>query len=225
MTKLSNTQLAYLMEATKKYAEALKGTEEEQYLAKRLPPGYVQTYALGLVSEPMPGHEDYRGRIAIPFLRRSSKGVYTVHTIRYRCPAYDCQHKDNDVCHGKKYLNTSGDDPMLYNTVVVQNNHDEVAITEGEFDALVSTYAGLPAVGVPGVKTWDAKFASLFQGYETVYILGDNDDKNGEGRAFAKRVRKDIGANAAVRMMPRGYDVSSFVLEHGSKALMERIKK
>jgi DNA primase len=55
----------------------------------------------------------------------------------------------------------------------------EVAITEGELDAIVATELfGVPAVGVPGATQWDQHGRSwrrLFEGYQRIWILADPD--------------------------------------------------
>src|SRR5690606_22396316 len=74
MPKLSDVQKKFLETATSQYRESLPGSPAEEYLASRgFQPGNtaVGKFRLGYVADPLPGHEMYRGMLAIPYLRRS----------------------------------------------------------------------------------------------------------------------------------------------------------
>lgn len=204
-----------LIEATKRYHERFAGSEAERYLESRgLLGGRVTRYRFGYVDDPVPGHEKYTGMLAIPYLRRSEKDDWTVVSIRFRCIREGCQHYG----HGK-YNTVAGDTPRLYNTTEIVDNHDRIAITEGELDAICSTLSGIPAVGVTGARTWKPHYREVFIGYERVHILADGDDA---GSGMAEEISRQL-PNAIIHRMPPGEDVNSFVLANGADKLRERI--
>lgn len=178
----------------------------------------VQKFRLGYVRDPLPGHEMYRGMMSIPYLRRSAvkiAGKYEWLTVsmRFRC-LEDHEHHG----HGK-YNTEAGDKPRLYNTLSLITSEDVIHVCEGELDAIMAEACGLPAVGVPGVQSWRPYFREPFLGYERVNLLADGDDP---GRMFARTLAQQL-PNARIIPMPDGHDVTSFVLEHGQKALKEKI--
>ena len=96
-----------------------------------------------------------------------------------------------------------------------------IVICEGELDAVVvSGVVGIPAVGVPGVTAWKPHFPKLFTGYDTIYIVGDNDDKAdgaNPGQEFSKRVQSEVSGGVIVTLPP-GMDINEFYLQHGKEA-------
>lgn len=208
MQKLSESQRAYLWDATSRYRESLPGSLGEEYLASRGIPART-TFGLGFVEEPLPGHELYRGCLAIPYMRWSQWRGWSVADIRFR-----------RLDGGKpKYMTMPGSKPRLYNTHALTRYSKDMAITEGELDAVTAELAGVPAVGVPGAQMWKPYFRELFMGYRNVNILADGDEA---GLAFAQQVAKTL-PNARIIPMPDGEDVNSLVLNRGKEALRERI--
>lgn len=67
MTMLSKEQKSFLWDASVKYHEAVDDSPAAAYLERR---GLAQAakFKLGYVAEPLPGHEMYRGMLAIPYL-------------------------------------------------------------------------------------------------------------------------------------------------------------
>jgi len=108
----------------------------------------------------------------------------------------------------------------MYNTLALLQDTATVAITEGELDAITASISGIPAVGIPGATSWQSYFREPFLGYQTVYILADGDDP---GMKFAETVAKTL-PNSKIIPMPDKTDVNSLVVQHGPKALLERIK-
>lgn len=90
-----------------------------------------------------------------------------------------------------------GDPPRLFPQDNLQS--DTVIVCEGEWDALLSTQMGFPAVtGTHGVSTWLGSWNKFFR-RKTVYVCFDNDD---EGRLGALRVAKALGSVAkSVRLV------------------------
>lgn len=216
MQRLSSSQRDYLREATTRYLRALPGSPAEEYLASRgLGDKEVTTrFMLGYVDDPLPGHEMHRGSLAIPYLRWSVGHGWAVVSIRFRC-IKDHEH----VGHGK-YMTQAGDRPRLYNTLALLPQEPNIAITEGELDAISAQLSGVPAVGVPGAESWQPHFREPFLGYETVFVLADGDEP---GMRFANTVAKTL-PNAKVIPMPEGEDVNSIYTKHGAEALGKKLK-
>lgn len=171
-------------------------------------------FRIGYVDDPLTGHEMYRGMLAIPYLRKSHEFGWGVAAIRFGC-LKDHEH----VGHGK-YTSVAGDRPRLYNTMAFWKGAPDIAITEGELDAIAAESCGIRAVGVPGSMLWQRYFRELFVGYRNVYILADGDEA---GTKFANTIAADL-PNARIVPMPKGHDVNSFVLQEGREALKDRLK-
>ncbi|MDM4718424.1 toprim domain-containing protein [Micromonospora sp. WMMA1363] len=184
----------------------------------------VQFFRLGYVGNPLPGHEVYAGKLCIPYITRSGVVSLRFRTLPDPNPDYNPDDPGSPEwlpVDGPKYLSVAGDLPRLFNTCDLDRREPFVCIAEGEFDAMTAHQAGFPAVAVPGVNGWSAWWARCFRGYETVYILCDNDDK-GQGAAFGEKIAAQIG-NSRIVMMPEGHDVNSYVVAEGFAALIEKI--
>jgi hypothetical protein len=170
-------------------------------------------FQLGYVDNPLPGHEQYRGCVAIPYVRWSHEHGWAVVSIRFRC-IRDHEHRG----HGK-YNTVHGDRPRLYNTKALLEGGGRIAITEGEIDAISAEACGIPAVGVAGAQSWQPHFREPFVGYREVLILADGDEA---GLKFANAVARELPC-ARIVSMPPGYDVNSVFVQGGRQALEERI--
>lgn len=215
--KQSATLKTMYQQAVTKYHAALPGSEAGQFLEDRgLPLDKIENFRLGFVSEPEVGHEVYRNRIAIPYMRRSVAGIWSVVDIKFRVvPGLRCA-----VDH-KKYLAMPGSRPRLFNTLDAIKNDDEIAISEGELDAIAASVNGIPCVGAPGATTWQDKFTEIFLGYETVFLLCDGDDA---GMKFGETVAKKL-PNAKIIPMDPGEDVNSMIHLYGVDKILERMGK
>lgn len=201
-----------LEEATQKYSEDLwseKGATGLEYLTNRgLTKEVLESFRIGVVADPLSVHEQYRNRIAFPYLTPSG-----VVNIRFRRIG-----DDPDVA---KYLSIAGDVPRIYNVRALKCLDTRLFICEGETDVIAASMAGLTAVGIPGVSTWnDRVYPRIFRDVD-VCVLPDNDD-SGEGKKLADTIYRSLGG-CDVILMPRGYDVSKYVYEHGPKALREKV--
>jgi DNA primase len=216
--KQSATLKKSLQQAVTKYHAALPESAGAQYLEEErgLPLDKIERFRLGFVSEPQIGHEMFRGRLAIPYLRKSVEGNWSVVDIKFRVvPGVQCYRED------KKYLYPAGAKPRLYNTYDAVTNDDEISISEGELDALTASAYGIPCVGAPGATTWQDHFTEIFLGYETVYILCDGDTA---GMQFGNTVAGKL-PNARVIPMDLGEDVNSTVHKYGVDKILERMGK
>lgn len=203
----SESHKSWLTELAHRYHGALT-PEVRSYLADRaLDQDAVDGALLGLVSDPDPAHEAYRGRLAIPFI--TPTGVVS---MRFRClEDHDC----SDGC--AKYLGVAGAETHLYNVQALHDATTMIGVSEGELDALVATHAGLPTVGCPGASSWKPFYYRLFDDFEYVFVLGDGDTA---GRKWAGGLVPNI-PGAVSRVMPADHDVTSYVMEHGSDAFLE----
>lgn len=224
----SNELRKFLAEATTRYKQSLTGSPAEEYLVSR---GLLNQenakalsrFQIGYVDNPFPGHEMYKGWLAIPYLRKgpTQDGPYkgwSVATIKFRC----IQDHDCSMAHPKmgKYMGHPGANTHLFNTVDIQNSDDEIAICEGELDAICAHLCGIKAVGVPGVKNWKDHYYRLFKGYKTIWIFADGDSW---GEGLAKKLSEKMGDKIRIIKMPDGEDVNSMVLKHGKQALLKGI--
>jgi hypothetical protein len=207
----SDSQKSYLGDLAHRYHETLDEATLSYLAARGIDRGAADGYLLGLVVDPDPVHQQYEGRLSIPFITPTGV-VY----IRFRClEDHDC--KEN--FHGK-YEGVSGETTHLYNVGSLHLPGDTVAITEGELDSLVSSEAGMPAVGVPGATNWKPFYYRLFDDYERVIVVGDGDTA---GREFVATLARNL-PNAIRRPMPEGLDVNSFVLKHGADEYLAYVK-
>lgn len=216
MPKPSITQKAFLMEATSRYHQSLSGSHAEEYLANRGLKGEGLTkYRLGVVDDPLPGHDMYTGWLAIPYLRWSPGQGWAVVAMRFRCL------QDHD--HGKhgKYMAHPGSEVHVFNTLSVLRQDNVMCICEGELDAIAAELIGLHAVGIPGRENWKSHFPRIFKGYEKVFILADGDQA---GKDFAFDVAKTLPMARTINM-PEGHDVNSTIQTYGANAVLSRMGK
>lgn len=200
----------FLDKATDRYA--INVATVEPYLENRgITLKTAIAWRLGYVDEPLPGHEEYEGRLAIPYLTPGGTMM-----MKFRC----IQHEDCKASGCVKYLGEPGEIPRLYGVWNFRHDTPTLYLTEGELDAVVATQAGLRAVGVPGSTQWAEYWTHLFEGYDEVVLLRDGD---AAGRKMGDLVATRL-ANCRTVKMPEGEDVSSFVVKNGEEALRERIK-
>lgn len=205
----NNAQRTFLENATETYYQSLPGSAAVEYLESRgLSGASAMRFRLGYVGVPLVGHEQFRGRLAIPYLTRAG-----VVSLKFRVlPGMD----------GPKYLYQTGTlAKRLYNPLALFDDRPFICVTEGEIDAITAEQAGLPAVGIAGVDNWQPYFRRVFAGYENVFILGDADDK-GQGETFAESLA-NLVPNSKVVLMPEGHDVNSFFVAQGPDALRRKV--
>ena len=204
----SKEQMKSLQEAATRYAENLSD-EAERYLAGRgISRDVAEQFSLGTIVEPHNGHEMYEGWLSIPYI-----------TILGLCVGFKFRRLDD----GKpKYGSPLGQKAHLYNVFDVTVDAPSIVICEGELDAVVlSGLCDIPAVGVPGVAAWKPHFARLFTGFDTVYVIGDNDvkeDGSNPGAEFAKRVVGEL-TNGQIVQLPPGMDINELYLAEGPDAI------
>lgn len=177
----------------------------------------AQYFRLGYVAEPWIGHDEYEGRLSIPYL--TPTGIVG---MKFRAiPELTERQKP-------KYTGLHGIPPRLYNAhAVLDQAGDTAVIVEGEFDAImVQQITGLPSVGVPGVDSWKPYMARVFAGM-TVIMIPDADPPNAQtgdrpGEKLVAKIADSIPGLTVIRL-PEPNDVTSFVVQEGPEALLERI--
>jgi len=203
----SNVQSKLQLEAAQRYAQQIS-PEALAVLAERgISEEVAALYMLGSVVDPMNGHEMQDGWISIPYI-----------TAMNHCVGFKFRRLDD----GKpKYGSPTGQKAHLYNVVDCTILSKHIVVCEGELDTvIVSGVLGIPAVGIPGVQAWKPHFAKLLNGYETVYIVGDNDikeDGSNPGAEFAKRVASEV-LNSVIVTLPPGLDINDYYLAYGAEA-------
>jgi DNA primase len=209
---LSTAQRQYFEQAVSQYQRDLAAdTSARGYLMGRgIGPQAAATYRLGVVRTPLPGHEQYAGRLLIPYLTPAGPV-----NLRFRClKAHVCA---DSGC--PKYLSMDGVSGNLYNVLDLHKDSPFICVAEGELDALTLSMCDLPAVGVPGVKTWQKHFSRCLEDFDVIYAFGDGDDAGGKFSSFLAKE-----ARARPISMPKGMDVNALYLQGGSEALRALIQ-
>lgn len=176
--------------------------------ARGLEPETISRFQLGAVVNPDVLDEPALGKIAIPYLTRNGPAA-----LRFR---------RGPEGQGPKYWQPTGSNITMFNVSELVKHQRWIAVCEGEIDCITAAQAGIPAVGIPGVNAWKEHYSTLFEGYERVIILADNDDK-GQGEEFAKKVAGQVPDPAIIKL-PDGEDVNSFYVKHGAKELRGLLK-
>lgn len=207
MRPLSDSQREALEEATSSYQAQLTGGAAKYLLARGIGKQEADTFRLGVVADPFPGHERFRGFLCIPYLDRNGQPL----AMRFRCLQ---DHAHRDYGHGK-YMGISGEPARVFNVSAIHTAMDEIHVTEGEFDAMVLTKVGLPAVAIPGATSWRPHHRRMLAGFSRVYVWPDGDEAGAE---FAQKVTRSLRSARAVRV-PREKDVTDLYLAGGADAL------
>lgn len=204
---VSNVQSKLLLEAAQRYAQAISPEALVVLDARGISEVTAARFQIGTITEPINGHEMYEGWISIPYITASGS-----------CVGFKFRRLDE----GKpKYGSPTGQKAHLYNVSDVTIMKPYIVVCEGELDTIiVSGELGIPAVGVPGVAAWKPHFPKLFGGYETVYVVGDNDvkeDGSNPGAEFSKRVANEV-MNSTIVTLPPNMDINDYYLVHGASA-------
>lgn len=152
----------------------------------------IDRYLLGYVAEGR-----YRNAISLPYLNPDG----TVRSIRFRYLQPN----------GRKYDNLKGQKVHLYN--VVHTTKPRVWVCEGEFDSLILTQMGYPAVGVPGVSSFKPDWKYLFVNCEQVSLVFDSDEAGEKGaQRLASILGEVVQGDLRLIRLPEGLDVTDCYL-------------
>ena len=212
---LSSSLKAAQTAATERYKEALTplhgpNPHWDYLLDRGLREETILTNRLGVVHDPNVEHQRYEGMIAIPYL--DAKGEDTL-AMRFRC----IEDHDHRAMHHGKYNSLAGSPSRLYNVRSIRGARDVIHLAEGEFDAMILTQEGFPAVAAPGANSWKPHHTIMLGGFEKVYIWGDPDDA---GMQFAQKILASLPESAEMVQLKNG-DVTDTYLSGGREALEE----
>ena len=204
--RLSSSQKNFLLQATQRYAAKIE-LAEEYLLSRHLSVEEARVFHLGVVDDPLPGHETYVGRLAIPYITPSG-----VVDIRFR----GMYNED------PKYMGLVGAKTTMFNTQACFVADKYICVTEGEFDCIMMSVKTLhPTIGIPGANNWKPHYAKILDDFDTVIVLADGD---AAGLEFGKKISRELG-NVNIVSMPEGEDVNSMMIKQGSSWIDERIGK
>ena len=204
--RLSSSQKNFLLQATQRYAAKIE-LAEEYLLSRQLSVEEAKVFHLGVVEDPLPGHEAYVGRLAIPYITPSG-----VVDIRFR----GIHNED------PKYMGLVGAKTTMFNTQACFVADKYICVTEGEFDCIMMTVKTMhPTIGIPGANNWKPHYAKILDDFDTVIVLADGD---AAGLEFGKKISRELG-NVNIVSMPEGEDVNSVMIKRGSDWIDERIGK
>lgn len=204
--RLSSSQRQFLLQATQRYAGTIELATE--YLSSRhLSVEEANIFHLGVVADPLPGHEPYKNRLSIPYITPSG-----VVDLRFRSIGNE----------DPKYMGLVGAKTTMFNTQACFAAHKYICVTEGEFDCIMmSVKTKHPTVGIPGANNWKPHYVKILDDFETVIVLADGD---AAGLEFGKKISRELG-NVNIISMPDGEDVNSIMIKRGSNWLNERIRE
>ena len=202
--KQSQSQKELLGRATSRYAESISLAED--YLASRgITKEAARLARLGVVEEPEPGHEQYTGRLSIPYITKTG-----VVDLRFRSlnPAVE-----------PKYMGMVGADTRMYNVLDIEYAGDWIGVCEGELDTLtMSRLVGIPCVGVPGANSWKKHYTRLLADFERVFVFADGD---APGREFAASLSRELPVTTIT--FGDGEDVNSAYIKYGAGFIKEKM--
>jgi DNA primase len=206
IVRLSSSQRQFLLQATQRYAGKIELAQE--YLSSRsLSVEEANIFHLGVVEDPLPGHEAYKGRLAIPYITPSG-----VVDIRFR----GIHNED------PKYMGLVGAKTTMFNTQACFVADKYICVTEGEFDCIMMSVKTMhPTIGIPGANNWKSHYAKILDDFEIVIVLADGD---AAGLEFGKKISRELG-NVNIISMPEGEDVNSIITKRGSEWIDERIRE
>ena len=204
--RLSSTQKHFLLRATQQYNNHLELAEG--YLATRsLSVDEGRIFHLGVVEDPLPGHEAYKGRLAIPYITPSG-----VVDIRFRS------------MHGEdpKYMGLIGAKTTMFNTQACFVADKYICVTEGEFDCILMSNKTIhPTIGIPGASNYKSHYTRILDDYDIVIVLADGD---AAGQEFGKKIAREL-SNVNIIAMPENEDVNSVITKTGVDWINERIRE
>ena len=212
MQPTTDSQRETLEEAVTSYQQAVSPAVARYLLERGIEEQAAATFRLGVVEDPAPGHDRFRGMLAIPYLHRSGYPL----TIRFRC-LRDQEHDCRDYFHGK-YNGLKDEPTRIFNTTALFQAESEIHVTEGELDAIILNQIGLPAIAVPGAHNWKYHYTVVLAGYSRVWVWGDDDEA---GHEFVGKVTRACRQARGVRI--KGGDVTDLYLRGGASALLDLI--
>jgi DNA primase len=202
--KQTTLQKELLGRATEKYGASIYRAED--YLKNRgIPIEVARLASLGVVEEPEVGHEQYIGRLAIPYVTKTG-----VVDLRFRSlnPAVE-----------PKYMGLTGAETKMYNVLDIEKANNFIGVCEGELDTVtMSGCVGIPCIGVPGANSWKKHYTRLLADFERVFVFADGDQP---GTEFARALARELPVT--IIQLPDGHDVNSMYVQEGADYFHSRV--
>ena len=197
-------QKELLGRATEKYGASIYRAED--YLKNRgIPIEVARLASLGVVEEPEVGHEQYIGRLAIPYITKTG-----VVDLRFRSlnPAVE-----------PKYMGLTGAETKMYNVLDIEKANNFIGVCEGELDTVtMSGCVGIPCIGVPGANSWKKHYTRLLADFERVFVFADGDQP---GTEFARSLARELPVT--IIQLPEGHDVNSMYVQEGAEYFHSKV--
>ena len=215
MAKLSKESRKFLESVTLKYQEHL--LEAAEWLEGRgIDLDHARSEGLGVVKGASALHEQYEGRLAIPYLTDFGPTNMSFRCLRdHKCKDEGCP----------KYLKSFGVEQDLYGVQAFDDATDWIGVCEGELDSLILRQIGIPAVSNPGATNWNEWWPNVFEDLSRVYVFADADSA-GDKMFKTFRDKLDAVKVSVIKVrLPKGEDVNSTFVKYGSQAILDRIKK
>lgn len=195
-----------------RYHEALyapEGAEALEYLHKErgLVDSTIKHFKLGFVADPFPVDRLSAGAISIPYLNPA--GVFD---LRFR-------RGPSQPETAPKYSQAAGSKTTIYNVEEIDDKNDFLIIGEGEFTAIMMWQIGLPAIALPGVKSFKSYHRHLFEGFSRVFLCGDGDEA---GMRFNEDLAQRLRNGIAIAL-PEGEDLDSYCRKFGPEKTRQLI--
>lgn len=207
---LSAAQRRSLEEATDRYHGNL--LLAASYLeARGVSEETATSFRLGVVSDPAPGHERFRGWLSLPYV--TPAGVVA---IKFRNLDPEDDHRWDAPAGSKIHL---------YNARALAQGGEVAVLVEGEMKTLVgASMLGVPVVGTWGTN-WLPHWPRCFGDFDRVIVVGDNDNKedgSNPGRKHAEKVVKTL-QNGELVLPPLGTQLDEWLLQDGPEAVREAL--
>lgn len=214
LTKPDLGHMKFLEEASKVY----RGSIDQRVLSYLAGRGVREETAayfhLGLVDDPLPGHEKYKGYLSIPYLKMGK-----VVAMKFRCIE---EHKCRDIPHHQKHFCDGGQ--WVYNSDAIASPATVAGWFEGEPDVWVAHQSGFAAFGYPGADSFKGHpwWADLSEGFEQVLIFPDNDaSKEGNPGLRGAQAFRQQCPRARIVLPPADRDTTDMYMGGGASALWE----
>lgn len=209
---VSASQMKALEEAVSAYTAQLTPGVAQYLHGRGIDRETALTFRVGVAASPLPEHTRYAGFLAIPYLDKQGNPL----SLRFRCLQ---EHNHREHGHGK-YMSMADEPARTFNVKAVHDAGDEIHIAEGEFDAMVLTKVGLPAIAIPGAMGWRPHHRRMVAGFSKVSVWGDPDQA---GADFVNKVTRAVRQARQIRL--RDGDVTDTYLQGGSKALHALVER
>lgn len=215
MPALSKEQRRFL-EATASHYQAHLEVLVPVLEARGVDLDHARAEGLGAVVDPPDLHMEYATRLAIPYVTE-----FGVINMSFRCINPRCEDDGHATCGGK-YQKMRGWETNLYGVRSFRDADDWICVTEGELDSLILRQIGLPAVAIPGAKSWKSHWCNVFEDFSKVYVFSDGDSS---GQKMFETVRDRLDMPVLNVPMKQGEDVNSSLLKYGPDYLLGKVKR